>query len=193
MTDAVFFTADTHFDHEMVAKLRGFDTPAEHDAELVARWNRTVSPGDEVWHLGDVGIGRLERSAPWLAQLNGTIHLITGNHDAPWPGNRHAHRRQRAWLEHFASVQAFARRKIAGRQVLLSHFPFTGDHTEDERFTPYRLRDPGDVLLLHGHVHDAWKVHGRQVNVGVDVWDLAPVPLAVIEDLVRSALVDSVG
>ncbi|WP_020662674.1 metallophosphoesterase family protein [Amycolatopsis benzoatilytica] len=186
MGSAVYFTSDTHFDHEMVAGLRGFGAPAEHDEEIVARWNRTVSPGDEVWHLGDVGIGRLARSAPWLAQLNGTIHLVTGNHDAPWPGNRGAYRHQRAWLEHFETVQAFARRKIAGQQVLLSHFPFTGDHTGEDRYTRYRLPDPGDTWLLHGHVHDEWKVNGRQINVGADVWDLAPVPLAAIEDLVRA-------
>src|SRR5262245_15658637 len=122
----VWFTADTHFDHQLVAGLRGFETPAEHDAFVVERWNATVRPNDQVWHLGDVGMGRLARFADTLRQLNGEIHLITGNHDEPWPGLRQSYRRQRAWLEHFATVQAFARRRIEGQNVLLSHFPYEG-------------------------------------------------------------------
>lgn len=30
-------------------------------------------------------------------------------------------------------------------------------------------------MALHGHVHEKWRVLGRQVNVGVDVWDYRPV------------------
>jgi calcineurin-like phosphoesterase family protein len=29
--------------------------------------------------------------------------------------------------------------------------------------------------LVHGHVHGSWQVSGRQVNVGVDVWDWRPI------------------
>jgi calcineurin-like phosphoesterase family protein len=25
-------------------------------------------------------------------------------------------------------------------------------------------------LILHGHVHDAWRQAGRQINVGLDAW-----------------------
>ncbi|GHF85143.1 calcineurin-like phosphoesterase family protein [Amycolatopsis bartoniae] len=172
----VWFTADTHFDHQLVAGLRGFGSPAEHDEFVVQRWNATVHPGDQVWHLGDVGMGRLARFAGVLRQLHGELHLVTGNHDEPWPGLRQAYQHQRAWLEHFASVQAFARRRIGGRNVLLSHFPYEGDHTEDDRASQYRLPDEG-LPLLHGHVHGAWRRHGRQLNVGLDVSDLRPVHL----------------
>ncbi|MEU4671139.1 metallophosphoesterase family protein [Amycolatopsis sp. NPDC023774] len=175
----VWFTADTHFDHQLVAGLRGFETPPEHDAFVVERWNATVRPGDQVWHLGDVGMGRLARFADTLRQLNGEIHLITGNHDEPWPGLRQAHRHQRAWLEHFATVQAFARRRIAGQNVLLSHFPYEGDHVGEDRGSQYRLPDEG-LWLLHGHVHSAWRKRGRQLNVGMDVNDLRPIHLDAV-------------
>ncbi|WAL63256.1 metallophosphoesterase family protein [Amycolatopsis cynarae] len=176
---SVWFTSDTHFDHALVAGLRGFPSPAEHDAHVVERWNATVRPGDQVWHLGDVGMGRLARFAGTLRQLHGEIHLVTGNHDEPWPGLRQAHRHQRAWLEHFATVQAYARRRIAGRNVLLCHFPYEGDHTGEDRASQYRLPDLG-LWLLHGHVHSEWRTRGRQLNVGLDVNAMRPVHLDTI-------------
>jgi calcineurin-like phosphoesterase family protein len=76
----------------------------------------------------------------------------------------------------------------AGRQVLLSHFPYEGggDHTETERFTQYRLRGEG-LWLLHGHTH--WQhiqVHDRrQLHVGLDAWELHPVALHVLEGVIE--------
>ena len=170
---AVFYTSDTHFGHAMVAGLRGFESADEHDEAIIARWNSAVAPGDIVWHLGDVSLQPHARFRPLAERLNGTIHLVAGNHDRVFPGHRDAHKHQREWLATFASVQAYARRRIDGREVLLSHFPYEGDHGE-ERFTQYRLRDEG-VWLLHGHTHGKEKVSGRQIHVGLDAWDLTPL------------------
>lgn len=179
-----WFTADTHFRHRLVAGLRGFTSTEEHDEAVIARWNETVAPGDVVWHLGDVGMSR--GFLPLVAHLNGTVHLVAGNHDKVWPGHRDAHKHQREWLDAgFASVQAFARKRIAGRDVLLSHFPYEADHTEAARHTQYRLRDEG-AWLLHGHTHASGAVAPgtRQVHVGLDAWDLRPVPLHAVEALI---------
>ncbi|MDQ0376548.1 metallophosphoesterase family protein [Amycolatopsis thermophila] len=182
MTGSVWFTSDTHFDHKLVSGLRGFDSPTEHDAAIVETWNSLVRPGDTVWHLGDVGMGRLSRFAHHVEQLHGTIHLVTGNHDECSPIHRGAHLKQREWLGVFASVQAFARIKLVhGRRVLLSHFPYTGDHGQD-RFTQYRLRDEG-MPLLHGHTHSSERGDGRQVHVGLDAWELRPVRTEEVAEL----------
>jgi calcineurin-like phosphoesterase family protein len=162
-----FFTSDLHFSHKTVAKLRGFTEPpvkcdepehfnpcnlcapgdtVAHDAAVIANWNSVVRPEDFVWVLGDVGMGHVERFADSLIRLNGRLHLITGNHDDPWPGNRDSFKFQRNWLDYFESVQAFARRRVDGKVVLLSHFPYDGDHTDDPRATQFRLRDEGEIL-----------------------------------------------
>ena len=193
-----WFTSDLHFSHKMMAKLRGFtkEVPGEdgfttigdteaHDAAIVANWNRVVRDEDIVWVLGDVGMGHLFKFADRLRALKGRKHLIAGNHDDPWPGNRDSFKYQREWLGYFETVQPFARRRVDGRAVLLSHFPYEADHTDEPRAQQFRLRDEGEILL-HGHTH--WKhiqLHSvREIHVGLDAWDLAPVPMQSIQDLV---------
>lgn len=188
----VWLTADTHFSHRSMVE-RGwrpqYPTVAEMDADLIDRWNSTVHPGDVVWHLGDFALGGARRALELVGVLHGTIHVIAGNHDPVWPARRDSHKHQAVWLAAgFASVQAFARRRLpGGQQVLLSHFPYEGDHRDEERHPEYRLRDTG-LPLLHGHVHEAWRIRGRQINVGVDVRGWAPVHLDVLAAEVAAAV-----
>jgi calcineurin-like phosphoesterase family protein len=188
VTGGVWFTSDTHFRHKaMSAAGRGwrpFDTVEEHDEFLIEQWNATVGPKDQVWHLGDVGMGNELDVLKIVSQLNGEIHLIAGNHDPVWPGHRDAHKHQQAWMCVFRSVQAFARRRIDGHTVMLSHLPYVGDHRDEERHVQYRLRDHGEWLLC-GHVHDAWAQRGRQINVGVDVRRWKPVHIEDIAKIIR--------
>ncbi|HET9893679.1 MAG TPA: metallophosphoesterase family protein [Streptosporangiaceae bacterium] len=211
----VWYTSDTHFRHAKVAALRGFSSVEEHDEAVIRRWNEVVEKGDVVWHLGDFAMGGKVDGVDGLRRiawrLNGTKHLITGNHDAPWPGHKDAWKHQWRWNDMFSSVQAFGRRQIDGRNVLLSHFPYIGDHTPEDRHTQFRLRDEG-LWLLHGHTHDATRLgpyrlrtatvgsetpewRGLQIHVGLDAWDLRPVAeqdvLALIRDHEASGTVGS--
>jgi calcineurin-like phosphoesterase family protein len=197
-----WFTSDTHFLHKMVAALRGFteldandkltgDSSA-HDEAIIVRWNALIRPEDVVWHLGDVSIShRWNLIMPLVKRLNGRKHLVTGNHDAPWPGHSDSWKHQRAWLEAFESVQAFARVKIGDESVMLSHFPYGGDHTHEERATQYRLRNEGAVLL-HGHLHAKERITDLQsIHVGLDAWGLQPVSEAEVREIIASKLVSA--
>jgi calcineurin-like phosphoesterase family protein len=203
---AVWFSSDTHFLHAMVAGKRGFASSAEHDEAVTERWNRLVRPGDLVWHLGDVGLGNETRVLEQAARLNGRKQLVTGNHDPCWPGHRDSRKHQRRWLEVFESVQPFAKIRLDGRHALLSHFPYEGDHTGEDRATQYRLRDEG-AWLIHGHTHltnrlgpnpryltimdpatggpGASRRLGREVHAGLDAWDLQPASEADIIGVIR--------
>ena len=179
-----FFTADLHLNHKapVVKGWREFDSVGDMNECIISRWNEMVVPHDRVWILGDVFLGAESEGLALVNRLHGEKHLITGNHDKVWSGHRDAHRHFRAWLESFQTIQAFARRRIAGQTVLLSHFPFqgAGDHASTERYTRYRFPDDGSYLI-HGHVHEAWKQRGpRMLNVGVDMWSYYPVPIEVI-------------
>lgn len=203
---AVWFSSDTHFLHKLVAGHRGFAGSLEHDEAVIDRWNATVRPDDLVWHLGDVGLGNETGILNLAAHLNGRKQLVTGNHDACWPGHRDARKHQRRWLEIFESVQAFARIRLDGRVVLLSHMPYEGDHVGEDRHTQFRLRDEG-AWLLHGHTHLTSRLGphprfltfmdpvtgdpgvrqplGREVHVGLDAWDLRPASEAGILGVIR--------
>jgi calcineurin-like phosphoesterase family protein len=78
----VFFTSDTHFGHAGARGLyrRPFDSVAAMDAAMLDRWNATVDPKDEIWHLGDFAHDVSETA---MTELLGRKHLITGNNDPP--------------------------------------------------------------------------------------------------------------
>lgn len=174
----VWFISDTHFSHRLVADIRGFTSPEAHDEHVVDVWNSHVARNDIVWHMGDVGMGRLSRFAGTVDRLHGShIHLVTGNHDECAPGvNRDAHKHQRAWMEHFGSVQPFARRRVNGHPVVMSHYPYSGegDRDQPDRYREFRLRNEG-VALIHGHTHDegqrvSFDDGTAMVHVGFDAW-----------------------
>lgn len=170
---SILLTADTHFDHGKVAQMRGFSSTREHDEWIVRRWNKYVRPDDEVFHLGDISIGRYERAKPWVDQLNGTKHLVLGNHDYH-PGIRRPNARKFAELsEDWETIHESAILRYRGAKFLLSHFPYEGDRDEI-RFAQYRLRDLGEPLV-HGHTHSmervSWSSEGTpMVCVSWDAW-----------------------
>jgi len=85
----IWFTSDTHFGHKNIIDLepRPFADTEEMDEAIIAAWNTRVAKGDVVYHLGDFAMTGLRKAESMkrvnqLAnRLNGSIHLIRGNHD----------------------------------------------------------------------------------------------------------------
>lgn len=186
---AIWFTSDEHHGHSNIIEYskRPFRDAAEMTEELVRRHNAVVRDGDVVWHLGDFALD--ERIVPKvLSRLLGTHRLVMGNHDKCHP-SRSRSRKFLAAYERWGFSGIFERVEVSGFAVC--HLPYAGDHTEEERFSRWRPADEGR-WLLHGHVHEAWRVRGRQINVGVDQWAYAPVSLDELL-AIRSAGFDSSG
>ena len=184
----IWFTADLHLGHKLVAGLRGFgDDTEKHDATLAQRWDYLVRPQDQIWVLGDlcIGRGRSHHSAlEWVAARPGIKHLIFGNHDSGHPMHSEAHKVQAQYLDVFASAQIAGIRKIGTQRVMMSHFPFGADHTEVARYPEWRPVNAGQ-WLIHGHTHSGVAVKGREIHVGLDAHALAPVPLKWVEQVIR--------
>lgn len=178
-----FYTSDLHFRHKFVSRKRGFGSPDDHDEAIIERWNKAVTSADQVWVMGDVGMWKLNDFAHLVKRLNGEIHVVLGNHDEAWPGHRDGYKFARSWMDLFASIQPFARKNIDGTWVLLSHFPYKGDHTREDRYNQFRLRDEGE-WLVHGHIHQNTRGTGRQIHVGLEAWDLRPVPQQAIKAII---------
>lgn len=184
-----FFTSDLHLGHARIIEFcnRPFNSVQHMNEEIVWRWNATVAPEDTVYILGDLAMGDLDDSLEVVARLSGNKILVPGNHDRVWSAFR---KNGIVRLSDIEKYQA-AGLTIAAEQIrytdfrlsdypaswTLCHFPDIGDsHEAVTRYAEHRPPKPAPhSLLIHGHVHTAWKFNGPRVNVGVDVWDFTPV------------------
>lgn len=163
-----YFTSDLHFGHKAVIDFcrPQFGSVNEMNETIVDRWNSRITKNDQVWVLGDVSFCDTEQTRVLLGRLFGQKCLVMGNHDWKWG--------TRKWHDlGFAKVYQLWQKTLGGQSVMMSHFPYTGDHMK-ERYLEHRPRDLGH-WLLHGHVHEHWKIRKKQINVGVDQWDMTPV------------------
>ena len=159
---AIFFTSDTHFGHGGALGLyrRPFASVAAMNEAIVARWNGTVRPDDEVWHLGDFAIRqRPAVVAELLGRLHGRKHHNTGNNDP----------RGTTQLDGWKSVQPYIEIETEGKSLVLCHYPFRTWHGMGKGW-----------INLHGHCHGRLRPQPWQFDVGVDVWEFRPVTLGEI-------------
>ena len=76
--------------------------------------------------------------------LNGKKHLIKGNHDDRYLGDKYFED------HHFRSVKPYAEIRDKGRTVILSHYPvfcYKGQYRRDKNGNPL-------TYMLYGHVHN---------------------------------------
>lgn len=207
----VWFTSDLHIGHKFVAGARrvgSYDavdrdavTPEivqDHNDLVASKWDAVVKKDDIVWVVGDLtGGGYIQEGLDWIRARPGTKHLVVGNHDKAHPMNTDSAKYQEVFLgideasvgkpRPFKSVQMAARRSVKVRgekvNVMLSHFPFTEDHSPEARYMKWRLRDEGEYLI-HGHTHSTERFNGKEIHVGVDAWDFAPVSLETITEYI---------
>jgi calcineurin-like phosphoesterase family protein len=155
-----FFVADTHFGHANIIRLtsRPFPGVEAMDAEMAARWNAAVAPGDTVWHLGDFAVRcKPPRLQALFASLNGRKRLVAGNHDDDGT-------LRLGWDEVHREAVRVAE---GGQRLLLGHYPLL----EWDGF--WR-----GVVHLHGHTHNSIPSTRRRADLGVEAWDYHPVQLA---------------
>lgn len=162
---SIFFTADTHFGHAKIIEhaKRPFATVGEMDEVLINRWNAVVRPNDDIWHLGDFAF-RCERigktASDYFVRLNGRIHVVWGNHDD----------KDAKLIKHlFASHQEVKYLRLEKEKITLYHYA--------QRV--WRNSHRGS-WHLYGHSHGMLPHFHRSMDVGVDVWNFAPVPFDVV-------------
>ena len=184
-----WYTSDHHFGHSNIIKYcsRPFRNADDMDRAMVARWNEVVEDSDEVWILGDLAMGNPQRSlAAHVSRLKGNKILVPGNHDRCWVGHK-GHIGERADYYNIGGIEQIIDRPdphtIAGQVVRLDHFPYRHDSTYGVKYAQYRPEDDGG-WLLHGHIHANWRQQHRQINVGVDAWNFAPVSEHTIADII---------
>jgi calcineurin-like phosphoesterase family protein len=179
----IWFSADHHFGHANIIMYcaRPFADTDEMDAYMVARWNERVAPDDVVWYLGDFAM-RLEVALHITPLLNGTKHLIAGNHDRCL-GYEPAHieRREALLAYGWSTIVEQMPFDIGSESVLLCHLPYRG-HDPFAKSMACPVNE--GRWLIHGHVHEKWVTKEKMINVGVDAWNFNMVSLDEIAALI---------
>jgi calcineurin-like phosphoesterase family protein len=186
----IWFTSDLHLGHVRIIELckRPFANVDEMNEAIIENWNSVVKDGDRVYVLGDVALGTIANSLPLCQRLNGLKYLIPGNHDRVWSSYGKKIRELDVLRYEEAGFIILDEDMIYKTGWRLCHFPYVGDSHDEDRYRSHRpVAKSDDEWLLHGHVHEKWKVNGRQINVGVDVWDFTPVHEDEIKDLMLIA------
>jgi calcineurin-like phosphoesterase family protein len=157
-----FFSADHHFGHKRILELsaRPFRSLTEMHEVFIRNWNDVVGPDDVIWHLGDFAIDDIDpgEAAGIFHRLNGTKHLIAGNHDQrtitrlPWE-----------------TVSESGLVDTEDGLVFACHYPMLT--------WPLAHKD---VVHLFGHLHGEWLGTDLSADVGVDAWNYRPVSLPEI-------------
>jgi len=168
----IFFISDTHFGHQNVIRYTGrpFSSTEEMDETLIANWNNTISPTDQVYHLGDFSLAKKDYAKRILDRLNGQIFLVRGNHD-------HSDIRK---LDRFAWVKDYYELKVPDEEmdleqhIVMCHYPIES----------WNKRHHGS-WHLHGHCHGSlpspdWQA---RLDVGVDVHKFKPISYEEVKAL----------
>lgn len=174
-----WLTADLHFNHRAILEYcnRPWSTVEDMNEGLIERWNAKVGKRDRIYILGDFCFGGVGRSKEIVERLNGYKIIVRGNHDPK------AHILLNAG---FDQVLENERILIGDTWCYMSHFPYhpEGEEGVDDRYLHKRIKDDGS-WLLHGHVHTAWKVRDKCINVGVDVNNWEPVHVNQINRIIE--------
>lgn len=203
---AQFFTSDHHIGHTNILKhceqtrpFRSLDTMRD---AYVQAWNEAVRPDDIVWYIGDLSL-KFNHVPDFLARVNGTKHLLVGNHDVCF--KMHPQQVDQYLRAGFASVQRQRLLELQGLTFVLCHFPYRVPEDQrssdpriaarQEKFAPVSAvpGEAGEAGLIHGHVHQFWRARvGKaslpELNVAVDAWGGRPVGEAELLVLYRQAM-----
>lgn len=156
----VFFTSDTHFNHENIIRFakRPFLNKDDMIRGMTYFWNNKVGANDIVYHLGDFALGGdKDLALQILKSLNGHIHFIEGNHDSV----------ASKFKDQFASYnEGFIERKIMGQRIVMCHYAMKVWHKSHH-----------GSWHLYGHSHGTMPddPNSLSIDVGVDCHNYAPI------------------
>ena len=179
----IYLTSDLHLCHDkdFCYAPRGFNCVEDMNAAIIANWNATVFPDDDVYVLGDLVLTDVEEGIRLLSKLNGYIHIIRGNHDTDTKVERYLE------LPNVVSVDWALEIKYKKAYFWLSHYPtITANYDDDKPWAKH-------LINLHGHTHQQHNFYEvikhaggnpYMYHVGMDSHNCTPVSIdEIIEDI----------
>ncbi|MBR1757353.1 MAG: metallophosphoesterase family protein [Lachnospiraceae bacterium] len=142
----LFFTSDLHLGHENAIAFtdRPFANVEEMNDCLIQNINETVGVKDELWILGDFAYKTSREDVRrFRDQIRcRQVHLVTGNHDKDYSGDRI-----------FQSVQSYKELKTDYGRFILFHYPLV----------EWNAAHYGAVHL-HGHIHSTGSYNAENLQ-----------------------------
>jgi calcineurin-like phosphoesterase family protein len=163
-TEFDFVTADPHYRHSRIIWFAGRPFPdieAMQEA-LIRCWNLTVGPDARVLVLGDFILVEREQAPEIIRALNGTIHLLRGNHDR-W-------RSDQWFLE--AGFAGVYREPLVSGNIIFSHKPMS-------------KRELGNFFNVHGHVHRNCSDDAKHMCICPEYTEYCPLTMQQVREFVN--------
>jgi len=160
-----YFTSDHHFFHNKVIQFenRPFNNLEEMHDNFINYWNKTITPKDIVYYLGDFSFGKIAQTRGIINCLNGRVIFIKGNHD---------HESDGMYLD--AGFSSIAEQMIISLakdiKVKLCHYPYVSADADSPPRYADRRPSKEDYWLLHGHSHSKFGIRPEVKSISV-CWD----------------------
>jgi calcineurin-like phosphoesterase family protein len=135
---------------------------------IISRWNSTVGKHDVVYHLGDVAFEKDKAKLTWLLRrLNGSKHVVWGNHDKGMKDAILAADWHDCGELHTLNVPPESNNGV-GQKIILCHYAMKVWNESHH-----------GTWQLYGHSHGSLPEdpNARQTDVGVDSWNYTPVSM----------------
>ena len=175
----IYFTSDWHFNHDkdFIWKKRGYNSVEEMNDDLINKICSTLDEGDELWVLGDLVMGDIDKAAAVLSRIPYSVHFLVGNHDTLKRVNLYD---SLGWINHERAIQV----TDGNWDFYLSHYPTVTMNYDD-------MKKHHPLINLHGHTHYQNKFYNDNpymYNVGVDSQDGYPVSIDKIKADIKEKL-----
>lgn len=150
-----YISSDIHFNHNVVAKYRGYSSPEEMCEVIVNNWNSKITDKDDVYVLGDFSYkAKLSLVEQFIDRLNySQLYFIMGNHD----DEKMRKSTKFIWAKDYHEMSH------NGVSIVLSHYPF--GTWKDVHY---------GTVNFHGHCHGSYPKNNMQCDVGLDTNNLFP-------------------
>lgn len=143
-----YFISDLHLNHININRIdnRGFNDVNEMNSHIISSINKVVAPSDDLYIIGDFGMGHVDDLKLLGEQINGRKHLITGNHDRA--------------------------KDLFKLNIFTEIVPYKKIRVQDKEFFQYNKKGIIEVILCHypiavwdkqhyGSIHIYGHVHGN--------------------------------
>lgn len=172
----IYFTSDLHINHDkgFIFAARGYKTIEEMNIELITNIQKTITEEDDLYILGDIVLGKIDKAAQWLELIPGHVHYLIGNHDNSKRINLYD---ELGWESHgYADIV-----KVGKWNFYISHYPtMVANFDDNEKRIP--------IINLFGHTHQKDKFYDDNpymFHVGVDSNNNQPISIEEIKEQIR--------